>query len=1137
MAPVEFVRLQLEAGVGALYALDPLPSGAWVGCFLPAVVEPEPPASLSLEAAWANYWGSPIRKVGGGCYVVLAQPPPGNAVAEIANTIEGIVDGGTPYRYLLWLTPSLSGAALEALGAIPFAQSSPESANGSVTGEAAAIHLRTLELRCDMGMTVSFQEPEAAIVLRRAGNATLHLIQSIANPVEVGTVTSTVSPVPLAGALAGGVELAMELRAQAQAGANDLLTLQAGLKYFYPEGERIRSQRFPILGLPVQAGTIACAGTVDPLHPTDEGRTRLTVTSAPTFGCGLRAITGTALTLTPAQGAGFALAPDRVTSRVHEGEQIDSYYAVISGAWSLGFAGQAPGPVLPLLCGLSGLETVDVAPAHGEYAGDSIVFETGKPAFAPRFPPATASLQQPGQKGVGGPWLEGKMTTAWARVVQGSKPPAPNAYKAQANGAPLFKSGATAGFLEHLDTKLSVATPAFPLAVYGEIPAGSPQDAFPAAQVPVFEQSVIAPERRAALVPSPGSPLSAELAAGEEEAHRAATPQGFLVELEQGGKWSSLLLARSREAGEEHSLEFKPVDPKLQATLLTNNLFLVVTAPPWTSGFQSLIDIEGWPFSLETGVKQSFGNYSNVLLFKFCRGKLRDLIADPRRWTDPLDFNPTGENELLAVSVWLQEYVAAAERQPAGEGFEHFNEIVDSDEWRGVLALNVTVPLEELPTQVQALRAGLPSSSFHAHHIGIEITQIDAAGELSLAGSSSLFGLIHYLDPAYAQALASGANPNMPVAPAAGQTYDFKVLRLVVEFANSTVVSFQTKSQVTVNEWFGDHVSEAIGPGGIRVANSIVIDGVLQHHDALPVYVFGSNAETVYELSGGALRYVDVQSTALNVIKVAPPKTGPSEYRFSFAGALGFAAIEGLDALSFGDRERPREGLAFANFSVNLAFDPRAAQPRIFSPSLAQLALDPGQSVARAGSFYGAFPLKLQGLLSGSGSQATPTSQGFTTVSLPGPKLEALGEQWYGVALDLDVGGPGALAAQAGWTATLLLGWSPAQTGDSRPRMQVGMKLPGAGAQANLLSLQGVLKLAVGQIVLTCGGSPPAYLLRLTDIALSLLILRFPPSGGTALYLFGDAGQRTPLAWFAAYKAAESKQARPGLPTPAEVPG
>ena len=155
MAPVEFVRLQLEAGVGALYALDPQPSGAWVGCFLPVAVEPQPPESLSLEAAWAGKQLGIADPQGRRRLLRRARA----AAARKRRRADRQGDRrdrrrGTPYRYLLWLAPSSSGAALESVGAIPFAQSAPESANGSVTGEVAAIHLRTLELRGDTGMTV-----------------------------------------------------------------------------------------------------------------------------------------------------------------------------------------------------------------------------------------------------------------------------------------------------------------------------------------------------------------------------------------------------------------------------------------------------------------------------------------------------------------------------------------------------------------------------------------------------------------------------------------------------------------------------------------------------------------------------------------------------------------------------------------------------------------------------------------------------------------------------------------------------------------------------------------------------------------------------------------------------------------------
>jgi hypothetical protein len=1111
---------QLETGAhGVLYGAGGQTSPTWLGYYLPlAAVQGTPPTTLTLDDSWSGYWGNPIRRINGGCYIFLgAQPPSG-----IADALDALLGGlnagyqGVAYRYVLWIAAATS--PLVQTGAIPFAQSG----NAGAVAQAASVALRTLQLTADVGITLAPGADAASLVASPAGSARLHLNQTRGTPSEVGAIAAGAS-IALGGANAGGIAFPMTLSVAAP---NDFETLVVGVKYFYARDGVFKSQLCPILGEPSGETKLAFSVTLDPLHATDETRTRFTFQGGSVFSTGLSTTTGIPLTLDPVVGdAGLALAPDKVTPISH-GAQIDSYYAVLSGGFTVGTGGPAPSGPLPLLCGISGLEAVTVTPAAADgYAGDALRFQVGRPAFAPSFPPVAVSLDDPSRGGVDSPKLDATMTTAWASVSPASGGSAAQ-YHAQPHGAPLFGGGTTTlGMLPPVDQAVSTATASFPLAAYGGTAPGPAPDGFDPALLATFEQAVLGPSRRAALT-SAKSPwaLAGANANGDGNGAKATSPQGFVVTLQSDATWTSLLLAQTLDGANTQTLEFTPVDPRLQAAFQTNQLSLVATQAAWAAtSFQNAITISGWPFELAVGQDQAFGSYSNVLIAKFCHGSLRDLVADPKRWTDAGVFNASGSDELVALSQWLQSYFAsaAASDDPA---FAHFNAIAADDGWQGILVLRVDVPLDQLPAQVGALRAGLSQKTFYAHHLGIEVSKVDET--LSVSGSSSLFGLIDYLDPVYAQALASGADPNTPVPPAPGETYDFKVLRLLAVFENSEVKDFQSKSQVTLNEWFGEKVLTTRMAGGGTVTNSIVIDGALQHHDGQPVYVFSSAVDTVFELDSKVLTSVEVLSTSLTTIVDSP--TGVSTFRFAFTGYLSFAELAGLDAFSFAPAEGQTSGggLAFADLFLDMAFQLSAAPPRTFTFTPGRIAFDAALSSARTGSLYAALPLTLKGLVTG--GKGGLGQQGFLPVSLPGVKLASLPDEWYALLFDFDLGTPGALAAEAGWTAGLAIAWGPGRaSGASTASAAVGLRLPGAGGQSKLLSLQGVLKLTIGQIELTCvpGG---AYLLQLTQIALHFLSLQFPPSGSTAFYLFGDpaakVGQRSAIAWYAAYANTTKKQ-------------
>jgi hypothetical protein len=107
----------------------------------------------------------------------------------------------------------------------------------------------------------------------------------------------------------------------------------------------------------------------------------------------------------------------------------------------------------------------------------------------------------------------------------------------------------------------------------------------------------------------------------------------------------------------------------------------------------------------------------------------------------------------------------------------------------------------------------------------------------------------------------------------------------------------------------------------------------------------------------------------------------------------------------------------------------------------------------------------------------------------------------------------------------VLAAWAPSAQGYNAA---VAIKLPGSEGGGKTLTIEGPLKLSIGDLALLYSNDDEnsQYLMRFSDIALSIFSLKFPPGGRTNVLLFGDPnprGANTTLGWYAAYMKNPSK--------------
>jgi hypothetical protein len=691
-----------------------------------------------------------------------------------------------------------------------------------------------------------------------------------------------------------------------------------------------------------------------------------------------------------------------------------------------------------------------------------------------------------------------------------------------------------------------------PMVPYGGV---TPSAGFTFANIMDFEKQVIIPARRDVVSAIPLPPQTAGLL------HSAAdvlttTPQGLLATVPDFGlNWKSVLLAKSQSKNKDYNLEFvNEITKELRDALQSNQLFLVATEADPLGDFLNKITIADWPFTINVGSGSDKGNFKNVLIFKFGNGSLEDRIKDTQTWTNAKTFN---ENPTL-VSNWITSYIENTKLSAQTDTrYNNFLELVKNPQWNGILALRVDIGVENFPADLKGLLAGIKRDEFYAHHFGLEVNFIEPAGGVLTLPKSSLFGLINYVDKDYRaqQDIVEHLNSNptvfsvqeVPSPVNNGQgLYDFKVLTLQVVFENSEIKDFASKIQLVATTWFDEPAQLASSNLGDSLnSQTIEFNGSYEKHNGVNTYTFVTRPNETYKflLDSQTLNYVEIIKAQFFTITDDTNKntgltadTEEISSRFTFWGYMNFKLMDSFDLFSFGDtatqQNTSKHGLYFSNLNIDMDFTldnvSGTATDRQFTFEPGGMSFDLSQSTPRDNSLFKNFPINLSGLMyPKNGTKSQPADLGYLPVGIRSEKPvggQALGDKWYSLLYDLNLGSMGALAAKAGFVSQISTAWSPGKTAN---RLVTGIKLPGVGGQKTL-SLQSVLSLNIQSFTFVAAkdaADETAYLLRFNNVKLNLLGKKLPAAADTQFVLFGDASgkDKTTLAWYTAYYAKPKK--------------
>lgn len=1138
------MQFQQSTDVSLLYTATDN-GDAPAGCLL--YLLPEGSATTPSIIPFADSWN-----LFSGVYLFLAAPlTSGQEQTFVSNVQDFLKDPRMLQTRFVWFNPPYDGQLLTGQN---IAITAPQ--GDSTTAQTAEFVFQSLTFTLQAGATAKLDEANTAFNFT-AANVQDFFVRTPNNTIDdLGPLLT----LPLTGALTGCLQFTLPLQFDPGQGIDNLADLDIGLRYFYAlsfaaNGDTSNDDDFFLgtMRYPVFSQELTLYANLDPVAALNPARTYFAFNGADAGQAAAGAASavttyysgtlGDPFSLLPLPGSAASTAFAALVFAVNQGAsasaESDPYYLVPRGdfTWQTKRSG-----AVELMCGLSGVEYVELSlnqtanETANEAASQNLVsFFPGHDAFAFGF--------QPGQPpNPNGPNPTTMPTTAYATVT------------AQDNQLDYFAQPDQSVLYNYDTTGMMPLTPpgAPPVTALAAVPVQAATLNWPPASAPVFpllpyaglsgqdlaayqqlESQIVNPARRQALAAAP--PQIRLRSTDAPASPFNTTPQGLLADYTNNEIVLAKMILPQQGANDAAQLRLENVKGNLLGAFQSSKMFLVVSDPgKLTDVLQAQYDQiilgqdpkEAWQFDLDPAQWQANGT---IGIIKFYDISIADLLGQTSAWASG-DFFNNGSAATAAATI--QTIIANAD--PGDSDFAAFFNAVNNPNWNGILWLNVRAPLNELPSELAGLAVGIDQSRFRAHHVGINASKINAPttpGPITIA-PSSIFGLIHYQAPASLQ-------PNLG-------DYQFQVEQLKVLFTNSAVAGFSSVIDLQINTLFGE-AATLVGAAD----NTVKLYGVYQKH-----IVNGQTQESyLFQTQSGQAATFNMQSSVLNAVQLTKGQfvtvtskdtATQTVSQFVFWGLLDFKALTGLDLFSFGREPGANTpaGLNFSKLVIEMDFDPTASPPvPQFTFDASQLAFDLAASTARVGSLYQHFPLTVGGFTQAK-EGTKPTDLGFMGVQSPLTQ-STLQSPWYSLNFNLNLGSPGALAAQVGFIATLTAAWQP-QSGQSASNYTVftGLKLPGSSGAKREIAIEGLFNITFKTLELIAQPESATYILVLYNIGFKFLKFTFPPSGQVNFVLFGDpnnpSGGNASLGWYAAYAKPESSKsggsskaglsARPGAP-------
>jgi hypothetical protein len=324
---------------------------------------------------------------------------------------------------------------------------------------------------------------------------------------------------------------------------------------------------------------------------------------------------------------------------------------------------------------------------------------------------------------------------------------------------------------------------------------------------------------------------------------------------------------------------------------------------------------------------------------------------------------------------------------------------------------------------------------------------------------------------------------------------------------------------------FGDAVMSSSPDTKVPATNAVMIYGSMQTLNDTPHYVFATakGASSTFFLKSAAFDRIEIDRAVVQVGNTED-SDGFRTATFQMSGwfgllpadfdVLSFAAIQ-FDQLQLAMRFKIGASSTYAMSTAGVTLSQMPARAAAANEQITA-AKAAANTIYRPDSLAAGFPLTISQLMTVTDTSQTPASLGYRDLATQTPLGgSAPAAPWYGLELDLPLGGGGALSSGSLFTAKMLFSWLP--NGGGEVAIQPYFMLQGPGGVNLTLEIEGVLKLGAAGIYLS-RNTKKQFILQLASLGITVLSMSFPPAGTTNLLLAGVAqNDQRFLGWFGAY--------------------
>lgn len=722
---------------------------------------------------------------------------------------------------------------------------------------------------------------------------------------------------------------------------------------------------------------------------------------------------------------------------------------------------------IQLLCGFCGTEYFTIE------NGGLVEFAENQPAFCAGYPRKEFSIEDFVKKQPLHLLTDELVTTGM--VFYGK-------YCSQPQNAPFFCGSSPVMPPAELYTDFMDGSPMLPVVPYQQVRIHVPDtdDAWAKEEdISAYEQQILASERT--ICCQKQTEIGVRLTDGERlfnhmdtEPILAATPSGFIGEL-RNDRFCNMTVAFSPGG----NVAFTNAAEGIVSAFLDSSMFCVFANDLHIGQFQNTFTVEDWRFHLTPGAGSSYNCYANILIIKAAAGKIYDpddyaagLCTRVGSWTCRDLFSVPKCGEASNLAAWISDYCKKAYGRYLNgeEDFRSFAQIITDENWKGILALNVSLEASCFPDCLQPLLVGMNDMSLiRAHHIGAQLVQLKATDHGPVNdGYSPFFGLITYTADGYTDTALPISDPQA--------CYEFKLLKLKVIFEKGMVKDLKSVSQLVLGELL------ALSPSSEGcLYHALLLNGTMQQTSGGSVLLLDSDGGTYCFLNA------PIQNIVITAITMETTDSKKGTYTFHLSGSLSFYkpdTEQEMDLFSY-------DKLCFTDYRLSW-------QDGSFSADASKMVFDLPHSVLRGKSIGSSFRIVPKSV-----SMGESVTEGFRIITTAFAKTaKSLEGKSAGILFSVKLGGLGSLSNGDCLLASMLLAW------DGEQHTYAGLMLPGAAM------IDGVVSVTFGDAVLTKKDDKPV--LYISGVCLQLLgLLKLPANGALRLAM---EGCEDGIGWLAAYQ-------------------